>query len=32
VPGGMMGHVSEAGASGFAGIPLRDEIRLERLF
>jgi len=31
VPGGMMGHVSETGASGFAGIPLRDEIRLERL-
>ncbi len=31
VPGGMLSHVTTPGASGFGGIPLRDEIRLERL-
>ncbi len=30
VPGGMIGHVKESDSKGFGGIPLRDEIRLER--
>ena len=31
VPGGMIGHVKVPDSRGFGGIPLRDEIRLERL-
>jgi ribosomal protein S18 acetylase RimI-like enzyme len=31
VPGGLLGHIKEPGAVGFGGIPLRDEIRMERL-
>ena len=30
VPGGMIGHVRESDSKGFGGIPLRDELRLER--
>jgi hypothetical protein len=31
VPGGMIGHVKELDSKGFGGIPLRDELRLERV-
>jgi len=31
VPGGMLSHVRTPDARGFGGIPLRDEIRLQRL-
>ena len=30
VPGGMIGHVKGPDSNGFGGIPLRDELRLER--
>jgi len=30
VPGGLLGHMKEPGTVGFGGIPLRDEVRLER--
>lgn len=30
VPEGLLGHIKEPGSRGFGGIPLRDEIRLER--
>jgi N-acetylglutamate synthase-like GNAT family acetyltransferase len=32
VPGALLPHVTPAFASGFAGIPVRDEIRLEKTF
>ena len=30
VPGGLLEHMKEPGTLGFGGIPLRDEVRLER--
>lgn len=30
VPGGLLGHIKGTAAVGFGGIPLRDEIRMER--
>jgi ribosomal protein S18 acetylase RimI-like enzyme len=31
VPGGMLSHVKTPDSKGFGGIPLRDEIRMERV-
>jgi len=30
VPGGLIPHIKAPGSTGFGGIPLRDEIRMER--
>lgn len=31
VAGGLLAHIKAGGSTGFGGIPLRDEIRLERM-